>query len=105
MFDDSHSTEIPRNQFIPCSTSEAVGIACRAALFVHVVGTLLLCGISVLLLGSEFWTMAGVALPLSILMVQFASFGVVMIPAAYLSAYFARAWFHESRFKIGRAHV
>ncbi len=58
----------------------------------------MLCLVGALLLGSEFWTKNGVALTLFILMVQFALFGVVMIPAAYMSAFFARAWFHESRF-------
>ena len=99
---DQSTTEIPRNQLIPCSTREAIGIACRAACVVHVAASLLLCVIAEMLLGSRCWSVDGAILTVAILMVQLATFGIAMIPAAVMSAIFAQLWFRESLVAIER---
>ena len=100
---DRDSTKMSPNEFVPCSRGEAIGLACRVAMIVHVVASVVLVATAWIMLGHEGFILESRTLIPGLVSIQLATLLAIMLPSACLVGIFAQFYFQQSGFAVERA--
>ena len=100
---DRDSTDISPNDLVQCSPREAIGIACRVSLIVHLVASVLLFVIGWIMLLHGRFGLECCALIVGVFFVQLATLFAIMLPSAFLIGVFAQFYFQQPGFAVERA--